>query len=253
MLRERQAHFGEILIILGGGTGVEHLADLYIGGNRPVVPLDLPLGASRDDGTGGAARLAREARAQPRRFFALSASLAGTENTRLATLAMREGTADAEQIADNAVALMNALARPRAFYVRLLNRAHEAFERVEAFFRRVVDPVVTAAGFERIEMGTDRTRHGFMNVDIFESLHFASVAVVDITGVRPNCFIELGYALGRALRVIVTAEEGTTLPFDQGAIPCHFWNKYVADSKRQEDLSTFWSKNVDRLPIVCRP
>ena len=62
-----------------------------------------------------------------------------------------------------------------------------------------------------------------MNVAIFESLHFSSLAIVDVTGERPNCFIELGYALGTGNRVLVTAEEGTKLPFDQMMIPCHFW------------------------------
>ena len=37
--------------------------------------------------------------------------------------------------------------------------------------------------------------YAFINVGIFENLHFSSVAVVDVTGERPNCFIELGYAL----------------------------------------------------------
>ena len=66
----------------------------------------------------------------------------------------------------------------------------------------------------RIEMGADRNEFAFMNVAIFESLHFSSVAIVDVTGERPNCFIELGYAL-RGNRVLVSAEEGTNLPFDQ--------------------------------------
>ena len=64
-LRQRQAVFGDALVILGGGTGVEHSADMYLSRRKPVVPLDLALGASRDDGTGGAVKLAKEARAEP--------------------------------------------------------------------------------------------------------------------------------------------------------------------------------------------
>ena len=112
-----------------------------------------------------------------------------------------------------------------------------------------MDTVVAQAGFDRIEMGTDATEHGFMNVAIFEGIHFANAVVVDVTGLRPNCFIELGYAL-RATRVIVTAEEGTTLPFDQNAIPCYFWREDEPDNKRQDALSEFWRKNIDRPTIV---
>ena len=38
-LRQRQAMFGDALVILGGGTGVEHSADLYLSRRKPVVPL----------------------------------------------------------------------------------------------------------------------------------------------------------------------------------------------------------------------
>jgi hypothetical protein len=47
----------------------------------------------------------------------------------------------------------------------------------------------------RVEMGTDKNEYAFMNVAILESVHFSTVAIVDVTGERPNCFIELGYAL----------------------------------------------------------
>ena len=45
MLRERQAQYGSVLVCIGGGTGVEHLADLYQARRKPVIPLDLPIGA----------------------------------------------------------------------------------------------------------------------------------------------------------------------------------------------------------------
>ena len=51
-----------------------------------------------------------------------------------------------------------------------------SFAPVESFFRNVVDPVVEEAGMSRIEIGTDKSDHAFMNVAIFESLHFASLA-----------------------------------------------------------------------------
>jgi hypothetical protein len=68
LLRQRQAAFGDALVILGGGTGIEHSAELYLSRRKPVVPFDLAIGASRGDGTGGAPRLARQARAEPNRF-----------------------------------------------------------------------------------------------------------------------------------------------------------------------------------------
>ena len=80
-------------------------------------------------------------------------------------------------------------------------------------------------------------------------MHFSSVAIVDVTGERPNCFIELGYAL-RGGRVLVTAEDGTELPFDQEMIPCHFWKPGDTVAEKKKALVEFWEKNINRPPIV---
>lgn len=248
-LRQRQAIFGDALVILGGGTGVEHSADLYLSRRKPVVPLDLALGASRDDGTGGAMRLAKEAIAEPARFFRFGPAHANTEGAALAEIATRNGAAAASDVASRTVSLLAKITRPGAFYVRLLNPDHPKFNLVESFFRDVVDPVVDEAGMRRIEMGADKNEYAFMNVAIFESVHFSSVAIVDVTGERPNCFIELGYAL-RGGRVLVTAEDGTKLPFDQEMIPCHFWKPADTVAERKKALIDFWEKNINRPSIV---
>jgi hypothetical protein len=250
LLRQRQAVFGDVLVILGGGTGVEHSATLYLQRRKPVVPLDLPLGASRDDGTGGALRLAKEARTEPTRFFRFDAAFANTESAALADIATRGGAVPPADVATRLATLLVKLARPHAFFVRLLNKAHPKFAAVESFFRNIVDPVVHEAGMRRSEIGTDKSAHAFINVEIFENLHYSSLAIVDVTGERPNCFIELGYALGSGTRVLVTAEEGTPLPFDQTMVPCHFWSLGATVDYRKEAFVAFWEKNINRPPIV---
>jgi ATP nucleosidase Cap17-like protein len=252
-LRQRQAEFGDALVIVGGGTGVEHSADLYLARRKPVVPLDVALGASRDDGTGGGPRLAKEARAEPRRFFRFGPSFADTEGAALSGIGTRNGSVSANEIANGLIGILSKIARPNAFYVRLLNPDHAKFHVVESFFRDVVDSVVDEAGLNRIEIGTDKSEHALINAAIFESLHFSSLAIVDVTGERPNCFIKFGYALGNANRVLVTAEEGTKLPFDQQAIPCHFWKPGDPVSERKKAFLSFWEKHVNRPPIVKVP
>lgn len=250
LVRRRQAEFGDALFILGGGFGVEDLATLYGAQHRPVVPLDLPLGSSRGDGTGGAERLAREARSHPTRFVRFRADRAGLEGARLAALSTRCGSTPSAQAVTALVELLDDLALPVAFFVRLLNPTHPQFGEVESFFRTVVDPIVASAGYRRVEIGTDEAKHAFMNVAIFEELHYAPLVIADVTGERPNCFIELGYALGRGTRVLATAATGTGLPFDQDKIPVHFWSPGGNPEDEQGRFRVFWRANINRPPIV---
>jgi hypothetical protein len=250
MIRERQGEFGDVLLTLGGGVGVEHLVNLYTRKRRPVIPLDLPLGASQSDGTGGSERLAKESRSDPGRFLRLKAPLQAQAAARLTEIMTHGGTARLPSLVKSIVRLLLDLEPPRIFYVRLLNPDQESFPRVEAFFREVVDPVVARLGLVRLDMGIDKSSKGLMNQDIFENLHYCSVALVDVTALRPNCFIELGYALGRQIKVIATAEKNTPLPFDQSAIPCHFWVHGGKKKARQRALEQFWGQHIERPPLV---
>lgn len=250
LIRRRQAEFGDVLVALGGGFGVEDLATLYGAQRRPVVPLDLSLGSSREDGTGGASKLAREARADPTHFIRLRADVAGQEGSRLAALSTRETATPSAEIVAGLIKLFDDLALPTAFYTRLVNQSHSQFGAVEAFFRSVVDPIVADAGYRRIEIGTDPAEHAFINVGIFEELHYAPLVIADITGERPNCFIELGYALGRGTRVLATAAAGTQLPFDQDKMPVHFWTAGANVEAERRQFRSFWTRYASRPPIV---
>jgi hypothetical protein len=71
-----------------------------------------------------------------------------------------------------------------------------------------------------------------------------------VTGLRPNCFIELGYALARTIPAIVTAAIGTVLPFDQNAIPCHFWDPETGKDLSIRKLLEFIAQNLERPPLI---
>jgi TIR- and PNP-associating SLOG family len=249
-LRDIQARRGDILLTLGGGTGVEHLTGLYQDRRRPVIPLDLPLGASRSDGTGGSESFAQRAKSKPENFFTLQSALADSAAARLSLISTHQGTAEIDTVVSELIALLKSLERPYVFYTRLLNTDHEAFPRVESFFRNVVDPAIEQLGFKRVDMGIDSSKHAFMNVGIFEDIHFASAVIVDFTGLRPNCFIEAGYAFGQGIRVIATAEKGTMPPFDTYAVLHHLWNPNQSATEGQTAFLEFWKNNIDRDPIV---
>lgn len=105
--RQLQAPRGDILIILGGGEGVEHLASLYMENGKPVIPLDLQIGSSRNDGSGGGTRLAMEMRGEPHRFVHISdASAAGSL---VAGLTTRQGKRPVKEVVRGIVKLIQAL------------------------------------------------------------------------------------------------------------------------------------------------
>lgn len=246
--RARMTEFGDVLIILSGGEGVEHLAREYALQAKPVVPIDLDLGSSTGDGTGGASRLAGEMLAHPDRFFRLSNPSA--TGRLLAKLATRRGQSPADQVAQGIVDLIEAIEPPRAFYIRLLFQDHDEYLGVEHFFRKVVDPLIEELGYEKTEMGHSVSTHAWMNTQIFDYLHNCVLAVADLTGLRSDCLIELGYALGRSRRIILTAKKGTSLPFDSKMIECCFWEDNTPDDERLSQLKDYWRRNINRPPLV---
>jgi TIR- and PNP-associating SLOG family len=246
--RERQAQLGDVLVAISGSEGVEHLAQLYAGHGKPVIPLDLDLGSSTSNGTSGAAKLNKIALANPDQFLALKDRTAGA--ARLTEAATRQGKVAAAKVVAALMQVVADLRDPSAFYVRLLNPKVRGFIGVERFFRNVVDPVVHDLGYAKAEMGDIEVQDAFMNVEIFDRIHHAGLVVADLTGVRPNCLMELGYALGRLKHVVLTARSGTHLPFDPGAIDTYFWDSNVSDLERAAELRRYHARTSMRPPVV---
>jgi hypothetical protein len=248
ILRERQMVRGDVLLVLGGGAGVEHLAEIYCEDGKPVVAIHSELGAFSEDGKGGGRFLHERALSDVAPFFRLrdgSGSAAG----RLSGLRLTAGR-DPVQLAKDTADLLDDLQPRTAFYVRLLNSVHPDFVDVESFFRDVVDGVVTAGGFSPREIGRGRPETAFMNVEIFETLHRAGLVIVDLTGVRPNCMMELGYALGRRRRVILSARTGTELPFDEDKLPTHLWDSSRPLDSRIREYRDWFDRYNDLPPLV---
>jgi nucleoside 2-deoxyribosyltransferase len=251
MRRQMQAPLGDVLLCMSGGEGVEHLATQYAIQTKPIIPLDLALGSSSDDGRGGAVMLADKMRAHPERFVRLN------DPHRIGALLLqmqtRNGQRPVEDVAAAVLTLLEAIAAPTVFYVRMLNRTLPAFAEVERYFREVVDPVVRERGHEPYEMGTAENTDAWMNSQIFEQIRQSALCVVDLTDSRPNCLIELGYACGLGKRVIITARSNTHAPFDIAAIEHQPWDLADTNNKLINDLNEYWRRNANRPPLALPP
>jgi hypothetical protein len=250
VIRSRLAQLGDILIAISGGQGVEQLAIEYSSKGKPVVPLDINVGSSSRDGSGGAPRLFDRARAKPSDFFSVSGTASSADL--LDRTLTRNGETPILRVVEAVLTLLKALVPPHVFYVRLLNDSLPEFNSVEQFFRRTADSLVRDLGYEPLQMGIGRNEFAWMNQAIFDSLHHCSVALVDLTALRPNCFMELGYALGNKQRVIVSARDDTRISFDAFALEAFQWNEADDLAKRLQKFRIHWQRNIN-MPTLVRP
>jgi len=244
VLRGEQSRFGDILVTLGGGPGTYHLKELYQTNRKPIIPLDLSLDKKKSLAS---EVLSSKAYVNPKEFFNYKPSRNAI--TAYSRLSLKNSSRSVNEFEQNFFDFLFHLPKPCAFYVRLLNEKMPEFNDVESFFRDVVDRIVTDSGYERFEMGTDTSEEAFLNVELFKKLHFSSLVIVDLTGVRPNCCLELGYVLALGKRIILTAKEGTNLPWDVETINCHFWLPNEKKEDRTKKLKAFMEKNMIRGPL----
>ncbi len=248
LIRDRQLLHGDVLVALGGGAGAELLAQQYREDGKPVIAIDAELGAFNKDGNGGSRYLHSKALSETDTFFRLRDG-AGDGASRLSALRLTADT-DPEALSAAVAGLVDDL-RPRpAFYVRLLDTDHTDFAAVETFFREVVDPVAAAHRFRPDEMGMHPPESAFMDVEIFRLVHYSSLVVVDLTGVRPNCMMEFGYALGRRRRCLISAMKGTRLPFDPDHLPTYFWDPADSIEARIDAFGNWLGQYGELPPLV---
>ncbi|WP_099206765.1 hypothetical protein [Xanthomonas citri] len=244
---EAQARHGDILITLGGGEGVEFLANLYHDAGKPVIPLNFKL-SPRDFGSQKIYDFGLSGR-NSQRLFQTQGSV--DSHSYLNRIEITPTKALTEAVEDT-VDLLQDLVAPRAFVVRLLATGHPDYSAVQEFFDTVVQPVMeNELGYElTVVNGKQRYDHSRIDQEIFEKLHRSAVVVADVTGARPNCFIELGYALGRGLHTVLLAREGTEHPFDITSFAAHHWSSTGSAEDRRRGFREHWDAIKLRPALV---
>jgi hypothetical protein len=245
IMRQEQSKFGDLLLTIGGSIGVYHLTQLYQIRKKPVVPLNLRLETGKKTAS---EVLSKHALKNNREFFEFQPAREAI--TAYLRLSLKNNLLSSEELIARLFYFIDHLPQPTVFNIRLLNSNLSEYPIVEKYFRNVVDEVTRSLGYKRFEMETDYSNEPFMNVELFQKLHFCSLVIADLTGIRPNCCIELGYAFGLGKKVIITAIEGTNLPWDTQSIHCHFWSVSKPDAERINDLKYYMKKNMNREPLV---
>ena len=244
---EAQARSGDILVALGGSEGVLFLANLYHDAGKPVVPLNLALCPENT----GARRLYNFGltSSQSRRLFQVADDGDAHGWINKIRFPPRQSIPDRVSLL---IELLELLERPKAFAVRLMNTDLPDYADVQNFFDTVVQPVIEGElGYRLVVVdGRQAYEHSRVDQEIFVKLHRRSVALADITGARPNCFLELGYALGRGLPTMVMVREGTRLPFDITTLSGLHWKTTGTVDERRRAFREHWQAIRNRPSLV---
>ena len=244
---EAQARAGDILVPLGGTEGVLFLANLYHDAGKPIVPLNLPLTPPAT----GARRLYDFglASGQTRRLFQIANGGDAHHWLNKIRFPARQETSSR---VSNLIGLLEGLERPSAFVIRLLNDKHPDYKDVQAYFEAVVRPVIEDELGYRMTVvdGQQPHEHARLDQEIFAKLHRSRVVLADVTGARPNCFIELGYALGRSLPTMVLARDGSDIPFDITTVAGLRWKVGGSLDERKLAFRQHWTAIRNRPALV---
>lgn len=114
-------------------------------------------------------------------------------------------------------------------------------------YTRTVVPALARCGLAAIRVDT-HNRGGMLASEIVSFIEECDVIVADLTNERPNCYLEVGYALGfgRAPRLVLTAREdhkpdgrkhhpgGPKVHFDLAGYDILYWDPERPDAFSQE-------------------
>ena len=244
---EAQARHGDVLVTVGGGEGILFLANEYHDQGKPVVPVDFRISVP-GSGTHRLVEYSQTGNNAARFFKTTDGNTSLTWIERLIPNSRNQP----QQILDRVTELMGVLVPPTAFAVRLLNPKSPDYADVQNFFDTVVKPVIEDEyGYSLVVVdGAQAVEHSRIDQEIFAKLRRSRLVIADITGVRPNCFIELGYALGRAVPTIATAREGTETPFDVMSYAAHHWKTTGSVDERRREFRTHFEAVKNRPPLV---
>jgi len=130
------------------------------------------------------------------------------------------------QAAEPAVAHVPAPVVPAVPEKRRVFVAMAFAEEFEDIYQFGIYDVVRRCGYicERVD---EKALTGSIVDHIEEGIRNADFVVADLTGERPNVYLEVGYAWGIKQKVLLVAKEGTKLHFDLSHHKCIFYRNII--------------------------
>lgn len=128
-------------------------------------------------------------------------------------------------------------------------------------YETVIFPSIEAAGLRPVRIDK-HNEGGLLKSEIEKNIENASIIIADLTNERPNCYLEIGYAMGldKFKNLILTArgdhhfdhpkykKEGPKIHFDLSGYDIIFW-----DSEQLDQFSTTLVKKIKRRLLLIQP
>jgi hypothetical protein len=109
---------------------------------------------------------------------------------------------------------------------------------LDLIFNKVIEPAVIAAGLPPVKRIDKHNEGGLLKTEIIAFIEDSDIIIADLTNERPNCYLEVGYAMGRYKfrNLILLAREdhnpdsqnyrpgGKKVHFDLSGYDILFWN-----------------------------
>lgn len=96
-------------------------------------------------------------------------------------------------------------------------------EDVKSAYEGVIEPELKNRGYE-VKNAFGLYGEGVITMQVLESISKSGLVVADLTGARPNCYLEAGYALALKKRIIFTVFKTDEIHFDLAQYRVVRWN-----------------------------
>jgi hypothetical protein len=210
----------DVVIIIGGWDGTQYAASWARLANKPIVPVAA-------FGMAAAEIFEDELASFDRRY---SNKITLDEYQILNRLLPDWEVKTVETFAREVILLAERLVRPtETFVIMSFAQRGELRDAYNTLVR-----VCSKFGYRafKVDEHLDSTRR--IVPVITSAIRRSAFVIADVTDPRPNVYYELGYAHALGKDVVVTAKEGTALPFDIFDVPTQYWDSQDTLEKKLE-------------------
>jgi hypothetical protein len=200
----------DVVVIIGGWDGTHYAASWARLANKPIVPV-------ATFGLAAAEIFRDELNSFDRRY---SSKITLDEYQCLDRLLPDWTENTITTFANEVTCLAERLVKPlEAFVIMSFAQRGELKDVYNTFVR-----VCEKAGYKAFKVDEHLDARQRIFPLIISSIRRSAFIIVDVTDPRPNVYFELGYAGALGKDVVLTAKEGTQLPFDVYDIPTIYWD-----------------------------